>query len=74
MAMAMGGGANIPQGKTSALSMALGAFSDQQAVSASYAKALDASTQINASVGYGFTSNTDISRQLGARVGATFSW
>jgi len=70
MAMAMGGGANIPQGKSNALSMAVGAFDDKQAVAASYSTVINPSTQLNASVGYGMGSES----QLGARVGATFSW
>jgi len=70
MAMAMGGGANIPQGKNNAFTMAVGAFDTQQAVAASYATAVSPNQQINASVGYGMGGES----QLGARIGTTFSW
>ena len=70
MAMAMGGGANIPQGKNNAFTMAVGAFDTQQAVAASYATAVSPNAQINASVGYGMGGES----QLGARIGTTFSW
>lgn len=70
MAMAMGGGANIPQGKNNAFTMAVGAFDTQQAVAASYATVVSPNAQINASVGYGMGGES----QLGARIGTTFSW
>ena len=70
MAMAMGGGANIPQGKNNAFTMAVGAFDTQQAVAASYATAVSPNAQINASVGYGMGGES----QLGGRIGTTFSW
>ena len=68
--MAMGGGANIPQGKNNAFTMAVGAFDTQQAVAASYATVVSPNAQINASVGYGMGGES----QLGARIGTTFSW
>lgn len=70
MAMAMGGGANIPQGKNNAFTMAVGAFDTQQALAASYATVVSPNAQINASVGYGMGGES----QLGARIGTTFSW
>jgi autotransporter adhesin len=69
MAMAMGGGANVPQGKNNAFTMAVGGFSSEQAISASYATVVSPNSQINASVGYGVGE-----QQVGARIGATFSW
>lgn len=73
MAMAMGGGANIPQGKNNAFTMAVGAFDTQQALAASYTTVIGPSSQLNASVGYsGFGGSNET--QLGARIGATYSW
>ena len=73
MAMAMGGGANIPQGKNNAFTMAVGAFDSQQALAASYTTVIGPSSQLNASVGYsGFGGSNET--QLGARIGATYSW
>jgi autotransporter adhesin len=75
MAMAMGGGSYIEPGKTNAFTMAVGAFSDQQAVAASYTRAIGPNTVVNAALSYGSGGGSSgNSGQVGGRLSTTLSW